>query len=99
MTEEDYADFEKSTKSWICKDSFEEGDVKVKYQNWKIPKKIPRSRVHQNLSLTKKIPITFHNLQNYDSHLIFQEVERFNFKINVVPKNKRKMHELYYRTT
>ena len=55
--------------------------------------------VHQNLSLTKKIPITFHNLQNYDSHLIFQEVERFNFKINVVPKNKRKLHELYYRTT
>ena len=44
MTEEDYADFEKSTKFWICKDSFEEGDVKVKYQNWKIPKKIPRSR-------------------------------------------------------
>ena len=44
LTEEDYADFEKSTKSWICKDPFEGGDVKVKYQNWKIPKKIPRSR-------------------------------------------------------
>ena len=28
----------------------------------------------------------FHDLQNYDSHLIFQELGTYNFKINVIPK-------------
>ena len=28
----------------------------------------------------------FHNLQNYDSHITFQELRRYNFKINVAPK-------------
>ena len=27
----------------------------------------------------------FHNLKNYDSHLIMQELGKFNLKINVVP--------------
>ena len=32
----------------------------------------------------------FHNLQNYSSHLIFQEVERYGFKINLTPKTIKK---------
>ena len=32
----------------------------------------------------------FHNLQNYDSHLIFQEIGKCNFKINVIPKTIKK---------
>ena len=27
-----------------------------------------------------------HDLQNYDSHIIFQEIGKYNFKINVAPK-------------
>ena len=34
-----------------------------------------------NLSLTKKIPVVFCNLQNYDSLLIFQEIRKYNFKM------------------
>ena len=34
-----------------------------------------------NLSLTKKIPVLFCNLQNYDSLLIFQEIRKYNFKM------------------
>ena len=30
--------------------------------------------------LGKKNPIVFHDLQNYDSHLIFQEVRKYDFK-------------------
>ena len=30
MAEKDYEDFNNSTKCWICKKSFEEGEVKVK---------------------------------------------------------------------
>ena len=32
----------------------------------------------------------FQNLQNYDSHLIFQEIGKYNSKINVIPKTIEK---------
>ena len=49
--------------------------------------------VHQecnlNLALSKNIPAVFHNLQNYDSHLIFQEAVKYYFEINVIQKQKK----------
>ena len=45
-----------------------------------------------NLSLVlKKIPVVFHNLQNYDSYLTLQEIGKYNFKINVIPKTEKYM--------
>ena len=38
-----------------------------------------------NLQLTKKIPVIFHNLRGYDSHLIFGELNKFDVKIDVIP--------------
>ena len=32
----------------------------------------------------------FHNLKNYDSHLIMQELNKFNLKINVIPNGLEK---------
>ena len=32
----------------------------------------------------------FHNLQNYDSRVIFQEVGKYNIKISVIPKTIEK---------
>ena len=32
----------------------------------------------------------FQNVQNYDSHLIFQDIEKCNFEINVLPKTVEK---------
>ena len=32
-----------------------------------------------------KIPVVFHILKNYDSHLIMQELGKFNLKISVIP--------------
>ena len=38
-----------------------------------------------NLQLTKKVPIIFHNLRGYDSHLIFCGLNKFHVKISVIP--------------
>ena len=35
--------------------------------------------------MTKKVPVIFHNLKGYDSHLIFKELSKFNVKISVLP--------------
>ena len=32
-----------------------------------------------NLKKTHKIPVAFHNLKTYDSHLIMQELGKFDF--------------------
>ena len=33
-----------------------------------------------NLELTKKVPVTIHNLKGYDSHLIMQQIGKFDVK-------------------
>ena len=39
-----------------------------------------------NLRLSRKLPIIFHNLQGYDGHLIFKELNNFNVDTGVIPK-------------
>ena len=43
-----------------------------------------------NLKLNHKIPSVFHNLTNYDFHLIIQELGKFNRKIKVIPNGLEK---------
>ena len=38
-----------------------------------------------NFKMSKNVPVIFHNLEGYDSHLIFKELSKFNAKINVIP--------------
>ena len=39
-----------------------------------------------NLRLPGKRPISFHNLQGYDRHIIFKELNNFNVDISLIPK-------------
>ena len=43
-----------------------------------------------NLKITKKVPVIFHNLKGYDSHLIFKELSKFSVKISVIPNGLEK---------
>ena len=48
-----------------------------------------------NLQLTKKVPVIFHNLRGYDSHLIFNELDKLHVKISVIPNGLEKYMALF----
>ena len=92
MAKKDNEDFMNYTKCRICYNTDGDADVKVKY-HCRITRKY-RGLTHRdcniNVKLNHKILIMFHNLKNYDSHLIMQELAKFNFKISVIPKRLEK---------
>ena len=91
-TKKNNEDFENSTKCWICGNDYIDGDVKVS-DHCHITKKY-RGSAHRdcnvNIKLNHKISVVFHNLKNYDSHLIMQELGKFNLKINIIPNGLEK---------
>ena len=40
--------------------------------------------------MIEKIPVIFHNLRGYDSHLIIKEVSKFYLKVSVIPNGLEK---------
>ena len=76
----------------ICDNDYIDTDVKVR-GHCHITGKY-RGSAHRdcniNVKLNYKSPAVFHNLKNYDSHLIMQELGRFNLKMHVMPNGLEK---------
>ena len=91
MNEEEYL-FQQSNSCCICGKLIDNDNKKVK-DHCHVTGKF-RGAAHWscniNFQLTKKIPVIFHNLRGYDSHLIFSELNKFNVKINVIPNGLEK---------
>ena len=70
---EDEHFFQQSNSCWICKKLIDNDDGKVR-DHCHVTRKF-RGAAHWNcninLQLTKKVPVTFHNLRGCDSHLNF----------------------------
>ena len=91
MTKEDSEDSKNSANCWICDKDYIDTDVKVRDHSHFTRKY--RGSAHRDcnidLRLNHKIPI-FHNLNNYDSHLIMQELGKFNLEVSVIPNGLEK---------
>ena len=89
MTEEEEHLFQQSNSCCICKKLIDNNEEKVRDVTGKF-----RGAAHWdcniNFQLTKKVPVIFHNLKGYDSHLIFSELNKFNLNINVIPNGLEK---------
>ena len=87
MTEKEEHLFQERKSCWICKKLIDNDDEKV-IDHCNISGKF-RGAAHWdcniNFQLTKNVPVMFHNLRCYDSHLIFNESDKFDGKIDVIP--------------
>ena len=75
--------FQLSNSCWICDKLFNVGDDKVKdhcHTTGKYRGALQWS-CNTSLKLSKKIPVIFHNLRGYDSHLIIKETGKFDVKV------------------
>ena len=92
MSEEEEHLFQQSNSCWICKKLIDNDDEKVR-DHCHVTGKF-RGAAHWdcniNFQLTKKVPVIFHNLKGYDSHLIFSELNKFDAKISVIPNGLEK---------
>ena len=92
MTEEEEHLFQQSNSCWIYKKIIDNDDEKVR-NHCHITGKFSGSAhwdCNINFQLTKKMPLIFHNLKVYDSHLIFSELHKFNLKVDVIPNGLEK---------
>ena len=89
MEEEEFA---AATECHICRKYFTKDDVRVR-DHCHITGKYrgaAHNRCNRSFRLTNKIPVIFHNLKGYDSHLIMQEIKKFKMNISVIPNNLEK---------
>ena len=92
MSEKEEHLFQQSNSCWICKKLIDNDEEKVR-DHCHVTGKF-RGAAHWNCNinfqLTKKVPVIFHNLRRYDSNLIFNELDKSDVKINVIPNGLEK---------
>ena len=98
ISEEEQHLFQQSN-CWICKKFIDNDEEKVK-DHCHVTAKF-RGAAHWNCNinfqLTKKAPLIFDNLRGYNSHLIFNELDKFDVKIDT--KWVRKIHDIFLNKT
>ena len=92
MSEEEEHSFQQGNSCWICEKLSDCDKEKVR-DHCHVTGKFRRAAhwsCNINFQMTKKVPVIFHNLRGYDSHLIFCELNKFDVKINVIPNQLEK---------
>ena len=99
MSEEEEHLLQQSNSCWICKKLIDNDEEKVR-DHCHVTGKF-RGAAHWdcniNFQLTKKVPVTSHNLRGYDSHLIFNELDKFDLKISVISNELEKYVAFFFK--
>ena len=92
MNEEEEHLFQQSNSCWICKKLIDNDEEKVR-DHCHVTGKF-RGAAHwdcnTNFQLTENVPVIFHNLRGCDSHLIFNELDKFDVKISLIQNGLEK---------
>ena len=86
MTKEDEEIYKNSHICWICKQKLNTDKVRDHCHVTRKFRGASPSKCNINLRLPKKLPIIFHDLQGYDGHVIFKELNNFDVDIDVIAK-------------
>ena len=92
MSAKDEERLQLSNICWICDRLFDVADEKVRghcHITGKYRGAAPWS-CNVNPKMSKKVPVIFHNLRGYDSHLIIKEMGKFDVKVTAVPNGLEK---------
>ncbi|GBL96873.1 hypothetical protein AVEN_118984-1, partial [Araneus ventricosus] len=91
MTPQDELDFRSATHCSICRKALKGDRVRDHDHQTGIYRAALHSSCNLKFRLSKKIPVVFHNLKNYDGHLIMQEIGKLkDYEISVVPTTMEK---------
>ena len=92
MSVDEEEKFQLTNSCWIRGKLFDVGGEKVR-DHFRVTGKF-RGAAHfscnVNCKLSKKVPVIFHNLKGYDSHLIIKEIGKFDAKVSVMPNRLEK---------
>ena len=86
MTNEDKEIYNNSHICWVCKQELNTDKVKDHCHITGKFRGAAHDKCNLKLRISRKLPIIFHNLQGYDRHIIFKELNNFDVDIAVIPK-------------
>ena len=96
MTIDDEQRYNYSEICWICNEKLYTDKVRDHCHITGTFRGVAHNQCNLKLKVTKKLPIIFDNLEGYDGHLIFKELNNFNFDIQVIPKTSEKFMSIVF---
>ena len=90
MTTQDEEIYNNSQICWICNEELNTDKVRDHCRITGKFRGAAHNQCNLKLKIPKKLPIIFHNLEGYDGHIIFKELNNFDVTIDVIPKTIEK---------
>ena len=86
MINNDKEIYNNSHVCWICKQELNMDKVRDHCHVTGKFRGAAHNKCNLKLRIPRKLPIIFHNLQGYDGHIIFKELNNFDVDVAVIPK-------------
>ena len=91
MSEEDENNYQNSQNCWICNQKIIKDKVRDHCHITGKFRGSAHKECNSKLRIQRKLPIIFHNLEGYDGHIIFKELNNFkDIDMRVIPKLSEK---------